>query len=473
MASPSSTTIFNFLTRKNPVVEAAEDEKGNSKSPYWYTPRKLQRWEEFNFDLLKEIYEEKLWAEANLTGRPFGNQYISKYDLENNHENSTEFLITKWNMPMVMAALEAVADTLHPCIWVALVKPDTEIPSNQQPSSKGSGSKRKSTTKQKNKNKNKNKNKKERSFLPDASAISLCGPCKLHDTQSCYKTSERLPKEYKPSFKWSSAQIDRLVNAKGFWVENKENRDAGMPIKQAYTYSVSNGCRYGFILTTKEVFIFRVRPLNELGTGPIQPGSDMDKRRLMREMKKRGLMEWVAVPWDVHRASAEERFEKLTVNLALWFLHVLAGNSHRLDWNYRRLRDEVLVQQPCPPMEEPAPQPASPVTDEDDVDTRPESSFLLTPARKRPADEEVQDCPNYSFRMEPRLPTHDSKDPDYLQDRSDTERDDSDEEAEDMDDPFPDGVQLRKRNEPRSMRNIDTRSTMGRKRTKRVAATSE
>lgn len=190
----------------------------------------------------------------------FGNQYISKHDLENKHEKLTEFLITKWNMPMVMAALEAVTDTLHPCIWVALVNPGKKTPSNQQPSSKGAGSKRKSTTKPKNKNK-------KRLFLPDASAISLCGPCKLHDTQSCYKTSERLPKEYKPSFKWSSAQIDRLINAKGFWIESKGNRDGGMPIKQAYTYSVANGCRYGFILTTKEVFIFRVRPLNENGTG--------------------------------------------------------------------------------------------------------------------------------------------------------------------------------------------------------------
>ncbi|KEY75225.1 hypothetical protein S7711_11122 [Stachybotrys chartarum IBT 7711] len=465
MAPSSSNTIFNFLTRENPAVTAAEEGRGNSSSPHYFGPKKLQKWDEFNFALLKEIYEEKLWAEANQTGRSFGNQYISKHDLEIKHEKLTEFLVTKWNMPMVMAALEAVSDSLHPCIWVALVKPDSETTGNQQSDFKGAGSKHKP--------KSKPKNKKQRQFLPDASAISLCGPCKLRDVQSFYKTSERLPKEYKPSFKWSSAQVDRLTDAKGFWVASKKNRDAGLPIKQAYTYSVSNGCRYGFILTTQEVFIFRVRPLNGPGAGSIQPGSDMDKRRLTREMKKRGLMEWVAVPWDVHRASAEERFEKLTVNLALWFLHILAGNSHGLDWNYRRLRDEVLVQQPCPPMEEPTPHPASPVTDEDDVDTRPESSFLLTPSRKRPADEEVQDCPNYSFRMEPRLPTHDSKDPDYLQDRSDTERDDSDEEAEDMDDLFPDGVQLRKRNEPRSMRNIDTRSTMGRKRTKRVAATSE
>ncbi|KAF4426168.1 hypothetical protein F53441_14136 [Fusarium austroafricanum] len=54
-------------------------------------------------------------------------------------------------------------------------------------------------------------------------------------------------------------------------------------------------------------------------------------------------MEYVAIPWDNHNKESKNDLEKWTVNLALWFMHILAGNSFEVSWSYVDLTDEVLV----------------------------------------------------------------------------------------------------------------------------------
>lgn len=57
-------------------------------------------------------------------------------------------------------------------------------------------------------------------------------------------------------------------------------------------------------------------------------------------------MEYVSIPWQNHRGkdSGESR---LTVNLGLFVIHVLAGNSHCLGWTYPELAKETLTLLPC------------------------------------------------------------------------------------------------------------------------------
>jgi hypothetical protein len=62
-------------------------------------------------------------------------------------------------------------------------------------------------------------------------------------------------------------------------------------------------------------------------------------------------MEWVSVPWETHRKSENENFRLLTVNLALWLLHILAGNSYDVDWNYPPLREQHLISHTRPATE--------------------------------------------------------------------------------------------------------------------------
>ena len=55
-----------------------------------------------------------------------------------------------------------------------------------------------------------------------------------------------------------------------------------------------------------------------------------------------GLVEYICIPWQNHCAGNLDDYESWTVNLALWFVHILAGNAHEIDRDYIPLRDEVL-----------------------------------------------------------------------------------------------------------------------------------
>lgn len=52
-------------------------------------------------------------------------------------------------------------------------------------------------------------------------------------------------------------------------------------------------------------------------------------------------MEYVSIPWS--RGSDRDQVEReWTVNLALWFLHILAGYNYEVDWSYKPLEEEEL-----------------------------------------------------------------------------------------------------------------------------------
>jgi hypothetical protein len=57
-------------------------------------------------------------------------------------------------------------------------------------------------------------------------------------------------------------------------------------------------------------------------------------------------MEFVSIPWDNGCDDRHHDYQEWTVNLALWFTHILAGNNHQLDWEYLALWEEQLVQTP-------------------------------------------------------------------------------------------------------------------------------
>jgi hypothetical protein len=57
-------------------------------------------------------------------------------------------------------------------------------------------------------------------------------------------------------------------------------------------------------------------------------------------------MEYVSIPWQNHSGDEHEG-QQLTVNLGLFVVHILAGNSHRLNWHYPELAKEELTPLPC------------------------------------------------------------------------------------------------------------------------------
>ncbi|KAI0411138.1 hypothetical protein F5X98DRAFT_381049 [Xylaria grammica] len=85
-------------------------------------------------------------------------------------------------------------------------------------------------------------------------------------------------------------------------------------------------------------FIFRIGPRVE------PPMSPPDEVALVEEVTSNGLMEFVLVPWENGCDSYHHEYGQLTVNLALWLTHILAGNNHRLCWQYNRLCEERVAE---------------------------------------------------------------------------------------------------------------------------------
>jgi len=54
-------------------------------------------------------------------------------------------------------------------------------------------------------------------------------------------------------------------------------------------------------------------------------------------------MEFVSIPWEKHNKEHQGEIKELTMNLALWFVHILAGNNHKLGWSYPTLLTEKLA----------------------------------------------------------------------------------------------------------------------------------
>lgn len=52
-------------------------------------------------------------------------------------------------------------------------------------------------------------------------------------------------------------------------------------------------------------------------------------------------MEYISVPWTNHCTGDARTYETWTVNLALWFFHVLAGNHFEAAWRPGDLKDEI------------------------------------------------------------------------------------------------------------------------------------
>ncbi|KAF5683851.1 hypothetical protein FDENT_7030 [Fusarium denticulatum] len=64
---------------------------------------------------------------------------------------------------------------------------------------------------------------------------------------------------------------------------------------------------------------------------------------LRNELINNGLMEYVSIPWENYSQGQRRSLDVWTVNLALWFMHVLAGNNFEVEWSYVDLTAETLV----------------------------------------------------------------------------------------------------------------------------------
>lgn len=221
----------------------------------------MKTWDDFTFETLESIYGCELMKELRRHDRELTYPFIwHKHESIMEDESTTTEILIRWNQASVNQALKEVEETLHPCIWTARKRPAVETPSvplenslTPLESNEGKEEKRASKT---------GKTKLRR----DMGAISTCDVCQARDSRRSNGTGsiERLPKEVKPGSKWDSAEIEKFIDDNHEWVEGSNRRNEVMPVRQAYSYCVEHGCRYGCILTYQEAFIFRIGLVDEI-----------------------------------------------------------------------------------------------------------------------------------------------------------------------------------------------------------------
>ncbi|KAI0913548.1 hypothetical protein F4823DRAFT_558878 [Ustulina deusta] len=76
----------------------------------------------------------------------------------------------------------------------------------------------------------------------------------------------------------------------------------------------------------------------------VMENSDRTQANLKKALATDGLMEHISIPWEnVGFQDSNTVQYQWTVNLALWFVHILAGNDYAVDWNYDKLVNEQLA----------------------------------------------------------------------------------------------------------------------------------
>ncbi|KAI0410208.1 hypothetical protein F5X98DRAFT_387170 [Xylaria grammica] len=347
-------SVLEFLTAKNPPITRVGGSSGQNGSRLdYYCPAAVKHWDEFNYEVLETIFGGELMREAkkersNLPHYPHLDEDV---DLRlGKSEPITRSLFNKWNHTIVLASLRAVQDAFHPCLWRETTgeKPSKScipLPTDSENSKRApdeatpepEGMNRAEKTQ-----KAIRKERSKRSRQPDGGSVSV-------REILLKKSGERFPKEYKPASNWSSKKLrdGKYTNKEtGEWHKEVQliiNNNIA-PIRQAYTYCIDYGCRYGCILTTSEAFIFRIKPRgNYEGSIDDDPSSFS---QLIEKVKADGLMEFVSIPWMHGCDDHHHDYKEFTVNLALWFTHILAGNHYKLDWKYPNLHEEELVRVP-------------------------------------------------------------------------------------------------------------------------------
>jgi hypothetical protein len=311
-----STSLLTFLGRRNPRIRYRSDPdaalgselvKSNTKNNSYISPSFILEWKEFDFSALEKMYSGRL--QKILRAEP-GFRVTMPSSCEEKevwHETSFEWrILAKWNQEVVQEALMQSSEELG----LGAVSMERGWAAD---SLKG--------------------------FKPDWAGVQDPNSWNI------------LPGESKYHSTFDSSHVKK--NCSGGKIEPKHTgKPWFQPWKQIFTYCVRGFCRYGYIITDHELCVVRVSVLaNQSSSRPDSQQlnsqktvfSDMDPNdtQLIKDVEAAGLIQYKSISWNT--SSETENSEKVvTVNLALWWLHIIAAMNGRLDWDYIPLSEECI-----------------------------------------------------------------------------------------------------------------------------------
>ena len=324
----TAESILDYLRSDNPMVSCVnypEDDKpqikkanmSNTTNVGYLQPKYIWEWEEFDYNSLEAIYDGQL---RDALARKPSNVLTDHSAIphlpfcEIHDENSLEALLVRWNQSVVSDALKKTQDLLgaghsHSKIYMVRGGQANRLPG----------------------------------IVPDWAGVQRS------DSRPC-RPSSILPGDTKVSWKWSSQKIQTGETEDTYleddWLE---------PIKQIYTYCCRLEARYGYIITEKELVVVRIRPVSQsdiwspvntqdslLSSSSPRNGvvaaslmpSYSSARNASATLERGGTLEFKAIPWSSAATNADTCENSLTINLALWWLHMMALESHQIDYWY-------------------------------------------------------------------------------------------------------------------------------------------
>ena len=334
-------TLSDYLRSKNPDIHTKGCPRGSntsSKRLAYLTPGLIEKWEDFGYDSLQEIYGGALHRvlKSEYSCRDYSDIPQKPY-CEIADENCLEMLLAMWNWRVVSEGLSKAQECLY-----------GHQNSNVIYMAKG-GRSRFSVAGR---------------FRPDWAGIRSDPEDNIIQEETI-KPPNILPGDSKLGKKWSSNKI-RDGSVKSEYLSN----DWLKPLRQIYTYCVKANARYGYIITEEEVVVIRVRPILEPGDlgetndsqESQQESESLEKEQetvdsqaafpeldeghdfvlpspVFRKVEDYGRLEYKAIPWS-NAASLDPRCSNnLTVNLALWWLHIMASVSSNIKEQYAPLKE--------------------------------------------------------------------------------------------------------------------------------------
>ncbi|KAL8830876.1 MAG: hypothetical protein Q9170_005534 [Blastenia crenularia] len=299
-------SLLDYLTSSDPTLDCHECSSGGTTQSAKFTydsPEWLQQWTDFEYDALLTMYGGSLKQilESRFDLKDFSHipriPFRQIFD-----EGSLEAPLVKWNQSMVTEALakaqaESEDDPLVQAIYMG-TGGQASIPLLPRKV---------------------DKSKKSGKLIPDWAG-------ELRSAAYSDLPRNFLPGETKLSCKWDGSQL-----RPGRFEKLGNNKAWQGPVKQIYTYCVRAEARYGYLITDKELVALRNRPSVEHEVHR----SENPAKDAAAHIRTNGVLEFKRILWaDDENGRTSDSAQGLTINLGLWFLHMLVLKEAELVANH-------------------------------------------------------------------------------------------------------------------------------------------
>jgi hypothetical protein len=298
-ASTSEHRLMDYLTSANPVIRPTEvlhKSKSNTRGKLWLNPFRVSKWEEFNKLMLTKCYNGVFSQMLAYVVEPYQAPSHLKMGTSFISEDGLEDVISGHTRNIVASAL-LLAQSRHEQLSAPYIEWVKGAEASRAP----------------------------RKLRPDWAGIRRFAFEGLIPRNF-------LPGETKPSQKWKSDSIEPYNRS-----TRKHTPNWMWPIRQIFTYCIRLKVRYGYIITDKELVVCRVHTLRQ-AESPEERKEEKEEEKGAEGVED-GWIEYTAIKYNLEAKSRDE--DELTMHLALWWLHLLAGHGGPVSSDYGPLEDEM------------------------------------------------------------------------------------------------------------------------------------